>query len=232
MLATHLSNQPAQSLLNVVNHWEERRQAQTQPSTVAAFAIAISREAETGGTAVAREVGDRLGWRVYDRELLQQIAADLGVRAELLDNVDEHRGNWLREAFERMLGVPYVPESAYVHRLVKIVQTIGALGDCVIVGRGAPFVLPAATTFRVRLVAPRDHRVASLRSRLGLDESSAESMLTTQDRERIGFVRDHFSKDPEEPSQYDLTLNVARFSAGECADIIVDGLRLWRKGQA
>src|SRR4051794_28835183 len=85
MITAHPSSHAAASLLHVVNHWDERVRAQGPSPKATAHSIAISREAESGGPEVAREVGKRLGWRVYDRELLEQIATDLGVRADLLE---------------------------------------------------------------------------------------------------------------------------------------------------
>src|SRR5262249_35244300 len=40
------------------------------------FSIAMSREAGTRGPAVARAVADKLGWKVYDNELLELVARD------------------------------------------------------------------------------------------------------------------------------------------------------------
>ena len=193
------------------------------------FTITLSREVGTGGTEIAQEVGTRLGWAVYDHKLLERIALDAGVRASLLESVDEHRGIWLKEAFEGLFAVPYIGEPAYVHHLVKTVLALGAHGECVIVGRGAAFVLPAASTLRVRLVAPCEHRIAALSQRLGLDRARAGEKVLALDKERVGFVRDYFQHDPRNPRYYDLVLNTARFSVAECAELIVEGLHRWRE---
>ena len=201
----------------------QRLPAATCPGT-----IALSREAGTGGTDVAREVGPMLGWPVYDHELLERIALDAGIRASLLESVDERRGSWLKEAFDGLFGVPYVSEPAYVHHLVATVLGLGAHGECVIVGRGAAFILPAASTLRVRLVAPVWHRTATLSQRLGIDKSEARKKILAMDKERAGFVRDYFRHDPRDPHYYDLVLNTARYSADECAELIVKGLQRWK----
>src|SRR5262249_41889981 len=62
------------------------------------FTIALSRQAGTEGTAVAQEVGKRLGWQVYDHELLERIAQEMNVREALLESVDERRQSWLLES--------------------------------------------------------------------------------------------------------------------------------------
>src|SRR5579872_1895390 len=92
-------------------HWEKQRKAlgaemglATAPTP--AFTVALSREAGTQGTAVARELGSRLGWPVYDHELLERIAQEMGVRTALLESVDEKRMSWLLEAFGQFMAVP------------------------------------------------------------------------------------------------------------------------------
>jgi cytidylate kinase len=227
--SVNASSYPSESLLRALGHWEDRRQESAQEQKPIGTTLAISREAEAGGTTLGRELGKRLGWPVYDHELLERIASDLGVHADLLESVDEHRGNWLRNQFERLMGVPHVTVDAFVHRLVKVLLALGKHGESVIVGRGAAFVLPHESTFRVRLVAPRKHRLAALVRRMGLEEAAADRLLTTQDRERAEFVRVHFAVDPESPSNYDLVLNSAEFSTSQCADLVLDALRHWQR---
>ena len=74
--------------------WAAQRQAAAtrrdrRPRTPPAFTITLSREAGTLATSVAQEVGRRLGWQVYDHELLERIAQEMHVRTALLDSVDE-----------------------------------------------------------------------------------------------------------------------------------------------
>jgi cytidylate kinase len=191
----------------------------------------VSREAGTLGTAVAREVGKRLGWQVHDHELLERIAQDMHVRTALIESVDERHQNSLLEAVEAFLAVPsgsewqpLVCESSYVRHLVETVLALGVHGQCIIVGRGAAFILPAETTLRVRLVAPVKERIATLRRTLALSEKEAALRVRTLDRERNDFVRDHFLKDPADPTHYDLVLNAGRLSVAEEAGLIIDAL--------
>src|SRR5262245_56778166 len=51
--------------------------------------IAISREAESGAGDVAAEISRLLGWPIYDHELLDLIATDMGVKSKLLQTADE-----------------------------------------------------------------------------------------------------------------------------------------------
>ena len=217
------------TLEHLCRHWEERQKSDAAHPESSdgprAMTIALSREAGVLGTGVAHEVGGLLGWPVYDHELLERVAEDLGVRTKLLESVDERRVGWLTETFESVLGVPHVSESAYVHGLVKTILALGSHGQCIIVGRGAAFILPAQRTLRVRLVAPREDRVAALSKRLNLSESEANARLAVMDRERKEFVQEHLFKDPTDPQNYDLVINFSRFGVSGCAQLTVHALQ-------
>ncbi len=217
-------------------HWEARRQAAAAqrdlpPRTSRAFTIALSREVGTEGTAVAQEVGKLLGWQVYDHELVEKIAGEMGLRTALLESVDERQQSWLLETAEAFLSAPLqgdwgrlVTESGYVQHLVETVLALGVHGECVIVGRGAAFILPAATTLRVRLVGPVGERIAALSRKLGISKDEAAPKVRALDRERTDFVQDHFFKDATDPRNYDLVLNAWRLSVAHRAELIVEAL--------
>jgi cytidylate kinase len=218
------------ALATVLQHWETRKKAEAmQPDGLCesspAFTIALSRESGARGTSTAREVGVRLGWTVYDHELLERIAQEMKLRTSLLESVDERRVNWLQECVEAFSSVPPVSGSAYVRHLTETLLSLATHGECVIVGRGAAQILPAETTLRVRLVAPVEWRIVAIGRKLGISREEAARQVEMTDRERARFVEDHYHKKEADPSQYDLVLNSSRYSVGECAELIVEGLR-------
>ena len=223
-----------EALPKVLQHWETRRKreaGQLGPTGQSnrAFTIALSRESGARGTSTAREVGTRLGWMVYDHELLERIAKEMNLRTSLLQSVDEKRVSWLQECVEACVeaftSVPSVSGSAYIRHLTQTLFSLAAHGECVIVGRGAPQILPVETTLRVRLVAPVEWRIVAMSQKLGISREEAARQVERTDRDRVRFVMDHFQKEATDPHQYDLVLNASRYSVGECADLIVEGLR-------
>jgi cytidylate kinase len=199
----------------------QRRPEGPSPSP---FTIAFSRETGSGGLLVARAVGRRLDWPVYDHELLEHLAQELKVDVDRLENIDERPGNWLVEQVNAFAAVSTVTEVTYFRRLLKLLLTLGARGECVIVGRGAPFVLPVETTLRVRLLASRPDRIALIGRQRHLNPTEAARYVETTDRERIRFIKDHYHKDPTDSQHYDLVLNTSRFAVEECAELIIEAL--------
>jgi cytidylate kinase len=213
----------------------ERRRWQTQQRTSApgdalvppnphAFTIAISREAGANGSAVARLLGERLGWQVYDYELVERIAKELGLRSMLLESVDEKRLSWLQECAEAFFSGHSVTQSEYVRHLVQTLLTLALHGECILVGRGANVVAPSETTLRIRLVAPLWARIATVQKRRNLSFEEAQRWVEKTDRERANFVKDHFAKEAADPSLHDVVLNSSRFALEASVEIILDAL--------
>lgn len=223
-----LSERMPSALARATEHWKQQHPtegADASGDATPRFTVAISREAGAQGTTLARAVGARLGWPVYDHELVEQIAQDMHVRVELLESVDEKRVSWLQECLEAFAALKTVTQSSYVHHLVETLLSLGAHGRCVIVGRGAAHVLPCETTLRVRVVAPLHERITHIGHQMGLSRDAAAAHLTATDHQRTAFVKDHFQVDPADPERYDLVVNSARFPIGECVQVITDGLQ-------
>jgi cytidylate kinase len=203
----------------------EAREGGPKPPPPPAFTIALSREVGARGTTVAREMGERLGWPVYDNEIMERLACEMKLHPRRLEGLDEKHGNLLTEFVESFSTAPGVSEDAYVRRLIRTLLALGAQGSCIIVGRGAAQLLSPETTLRVRLVADRDDRIGVMSQRLGVPRPEAARYVEKKDRERDLFVKHHLHKDAADPRLYDLVLNSTRFSVGECADIILEALR-------
>jgi cytidylate kinase len=223
-----LSERTSEAALRAFQHGEARhRPADVEfvlRETPPPFTIALSREVGARGTSVARAVGERLGWPVYDHELLERIAREMGLRTSLLESIDERHVGWLQECFEMLAAVPAVNESAYVRHLAETILSLGAKGRCIIVGRGAAQLLPPERTLRVRLLAAREDRIAVMSRERGISRQEAARHVEATDHQRARFIRDHFGKDPADPQHYDLVLNTSRFAVAECAELITEAL--------
>ena len=167
-----------------------------------------------------------VNWPVYDQELLRKVADDMGLRARMLEGLDEKRANWLAESLAGFIAAtPTADSGAYVHHLVDTLFSLAAKGECVILGRGAAQLLPAKTTLRVRLIGPRKERIETIQKRLGVQWAEAARRVAQIDHDRTQFVVNNFNTDPTDPCNYDLVLNSARLGVATCADVIVETLR-------
>jgi cytidylate kinase len=196
-----------------------------EAATLAPITIAVSRQAGSGGLGIARAASAQLGWPVYDHELLNRIAEEKGLSKQLVERLDERCPGWLEEFFRSFSAKEVAREGSYIRGLLQLLGTLGKVGHCIIVGRGAAQTLPPETTLSVRVVAPRQDRVAAVQKRTGLSAAEADRWVETHDRERRVFVECNFHVDPDDPVLYDLVLNTRRLSIDECATLIVQAAR-------
>jgi hypothetical protein len=199
------------------------------PEERLAFTITVSREVGALGHTVAEEVGKRLGWPVYDQELIDKIAEEIGRPSFHVRGLDEKPVGWLEEFFTSLGGQYPVSPMAYLKKLTGVVSGLGAMGKCIIVGRGANFILPRETTLRVRLVADLKDRVRAIGWLKDASDKEAARFIEKTDRERALFVHGNFGKDVTDPHHYDLVINTSSVGLEEAAQVILDTLRVFEK---
>lgn len=182
--------------------------------------ITVEREYGCGGGAIAAEIAKRLGWRLWDHDLTQEIANLANVDCRTVEKHDERCDNrfyrlakvFWRGSYER--SMPLGDEQTFdadcmVSMMEKIADRIADEGNAVVVGRGAPYFLrERANVFHVFLYAPRAEKIRR-QMELGKSRADAEELVDTVDRERMTFIKHYFNADWPTRSLYHLMLNTA-----------------------
>ncbi len=187
--------------------------------------IAISREAGTGGGALAQSLHQLLGWDVLGRELLDGIAERYEESLAMLQAVDESGPNWLAEVFGKWLDHHLVTPSQYVRQLGHIMLASARARGCIFIGRGSQVLLPAKCGISVRLVAPLELRISQIMEIRGLGREQAKALIAETDGRRRDFLARQFGHDIDDPSLYDLIFNRRSLDIGSIAEIIVKEAR-------
>ena len=182
--------------------------------------IAIEREFGCGGSALAETLAARLGWKLLDQTLTEEVARI----AQVAHTVVEQREGRLDPLFYRLAkvfwhgcyekGIPIRGQETFdADRALTLVQQVveqaANTGNCVIVGRGSAFFLRQRTdTLRVFLFAPRPFKFRFLLNHTH-DEAKANELLDTVDHNRRMFVKHYFGVQwPHRPA-YHAMLNAA-----------------------
>jgi hypothetical protein len=186
--------------------------------------VAISREAGAGGGEIAAMVGKRLGWEVFDKNLLDRIAERYLCCRQMLDLVDETPGSWVYDVLGTWMDRKIIPHETFVARLTHILTTAVKRRNAVIVGRGAQFILPREKVFAVRIVASEAARVQRTVRLRGLKEAEARRILHEIDAGRREFVRRYFHHDITDPHIFDLVINSQRLGIEGAAETLIAAL--------
>jgi hypothetical protein len=183
--------------------------------------LLISREKGAGGSAVGQLAGKRLGWQVFDKEIVDAIAQKANVRRELIECLDERDRATIHDAVARLLNPQPIETAGYMAHLHEVLLTLGHQGDVVIVGRGAEYVLPSQFGLRARLIAPVEVRVRRIASEANLSLKAARVEVENSDRERRTLARRYFNQDLRDPLSCDMTINTAELTIEAAAEIIM-----------
>ena len=118
-------------------------------------------------------------------------------------------------------GLHDVSEERYITTLTSVIRDLAAHDNVLIIGRGSQVVLrdrPGA--MHVLLIAPLEHRIEDFARRQGLSREDAAKRAQEHARGRAAFHQKFFKINVDDPTLYDLTLNTARFSVEEAAQLI------------
>jgi cytidylate kinase len=195
------------------------------PSVPASLTIAVSRETGSRGGTIAHRAALKLGWTVYNQELLEYIAQEGAFRQGVTENQAPAAAKWADDHLEVLLREQNLSQHPSIAQLARMVLALGAEGECVIIGRGAGRILPAESTLDVRIVAPLSDRIAYMSQRLRLSLEAAAAETAQRDRQRGEFIATHFHRQPEDIYQYDLILNSSHLGEELCAELIAQAAR-------
>ena len=173
--------------------------------------ITIEREYGCGGGDIAQLVANRLGWKLWDQQLTEQIARLAHCPKAVVEAREERNDplyyrlfkSFLRGSYEGSINAPklnLVDSETILTITRRVVEHASEKGNCVIVGRGSQQFLKNRTdTLRIFLYAPRENKVRRLLSR-GKSEEEAEELVDSVDRERADFIQKYFSAEwPDRP---------------------------------
>lgn len=187
--------------------------------------IAISRSVGAPGVEIAAELGKRLNWPVFDREILIRMSRDDSYREALYKSFDERDQNWLEDF---VLNMEVGPEGRndYFRRLCETLLSLARTSHAVFLGRGADLVLPKTAGLRVRITARHDYCVHAYAKEHGISLDQAIEEVHREEIERIRFFRHHFRIESAEQSRHDLIINIERFTIPQAVDLILSALAI------
>lgn len=181
--------------------------------------ITISREFGASGAALAKISGEKLGFKVWDKELFDIISEKLGGNPEYLQSLDENIHSLVEDTLFGFMNHKGTNLN-YLLYLVKAIRAIELQGNSIVVGRGANFICTNKRSFHVRIVAPLEQRVLWYANKEGITKHDALKFVTQKDKERAKFIAQNFNRDVEVSSSYDILLNSSVFPLDTLAEIV------------
>jgi cytidylate kinase len=180
--------------------------------------VTLEREYGSGGNLIAENVAARLGWKLWDQLLTEEIARRLNCDSRTVEKYEERNDPayyrlfkaFMRGSFEGSQQAPRLKmvDTECVREIVqRIVQEIAESGNCVIVGRGSAYYLGSRPdAFHVFVYAPFEERVRRLKLQNKSQEEAVE-LAETVDRDRADFIQRYFKVEWPDRHRFHLMVN-------------------------
>lgn len=187
--------------------------------------VTITSEAGSGGRVIARILGEKLGLKVYDKELIPLVANYGGYTNEYVIRHNERLYTNFAEAFikenytwesEELESYRKLYES-YVH----VIQQLAMEQDCIIVGHCSNFILKDyQECLHVHISADMEHRVDYIKDKYGVSARKALSMIQHQDADAQQYYHHFTGGEWKDASNYHMTMDSTLFGYEETAEMV------------
>ncbi|MEX2410308.1 MAG: cytidylate kinase-like family protein, partial [Candidatus Paceibacterota bacterium] len=183
--------------------------------------ITISREFGANGAAFAAYLARKIGYKVWDKELLQAITDEVGTGLKTVESIDERRRQTVEDTVTGFFhNMP--TNVSYSRSLIRVVNTIEEFGNSIIVGRGANYICKNSKALHVRIVSPLNYRIENYAKRENISKIEAKRLIEAKDYERKVFIYHNFHREMNESSDYDMVINTKSFTLDEMAEIVIN----------
>ena len=190
--------------------------------------ITISRQwgcdgIELGQILVSKlnERDEETRWKLYQKELLKQLAEDTGLAEEILEKERKSKPSLLKD-FLRGLRKNSIPDGYEVrNKITMMVRTIAFEGHAVIIGQGGTAATAdLANGLSIRVEAPREWRIARICRRENLEKQAAVARIAEIEKEREHLREIYERQNPREPA-FNLVFDNAMFNNEQIADMVI-----------
>lgn len=176
--------------------------------------ITISRQPGTMGEEIAARIAGRLGFTLVDRTYLAGLWREDDLDEESLERIDK--------------GIPadasaMDPEiETSLKLLADLIAQLAEEHDLVVVGRASQGLFRNRDgTLHIRMIASRPNRVRHLQLTENLSARQARATIRELENRRIRHLRYLYGMNWNDPSIYDLTVNMDRLSVEQAVNLIL-----------
>lgn len=183
------------------------------------FVITVSREFGSGGRYVGRLIADKLGIKLYDKDLIVKLAEKTGLSEEYIENNEQKRDSLalLNNGYYSGLNNAddlFIEES-------EIIKDIAEKESCVIIGRCSDFILKEnKNVLRVFISSSMKDKLDRAVNIYGFDKKNAEKEIKKIDKLRSNHYKYYTGGEWSNASNYDICMNSDLYGVEKTADII------------
>ncbi|MDY3979151.1 MAG: cytidylate kinase-like family protein [Tidjanibacter sp.] len=193
------------------------------------FVITVGRQLGSGGRDIAHIIGERLGIKVYDRELINEAARKSGLNPELFEHADEKAplhlplvGALTADISATSILSSYINNDTLFGLQSQTIRELASRESCIVIGRCADYVLrEQPNVLSTFITASESDRINRIMRHTGTTAQEATTSMRQTERKRAAYYNYYTFKTWGAAESYDITLNSSVAGVEKCAEIII-----------
>lgn len=199
------------------------------------FVITISRQFGTGGHEIGAELARRLGVKLLDKQILNEVASRINAVEEAVEKIEARNPLW-RDDFTNFYR-NYMASNQYSgqeqdqtsHELFKAqcdaIKRIATTESFVIVGRcGFDIFANHPNALKIFIHSSIDCRKRRIAEKYDISEYDAAAMIVDNDYSRQLYTKMFTGRDWQDATNYDISLDVRKFGVNGAVDFLMHSI--------
>jgi len=191
--------------------------------------ITIGREFGSGGREFGRKLAELIGFPYYDREIITEISKRTSLSEKYVQNIAEHKPvipfpiHTGRTFFAVM---PDYGQSVQAEQH-NIIREVAANSDCVIVGRGADYILRESKPFRIFIYSDIESKIKRCRENQsndyengGMTDKELAKRIEQINKARADYYEFYTGQIWGDKENYDLCVNTNFIAPDKLAEAV------------
>ena len=199
------------------------------------YVITISRQFGTGGHEIGAELARRLGVKLLDKQILNEVASRINVVENAVEKIEARNPLW-RDDFTNfyrnyMAGAEYngMEHDKTCHELFKAqaeaIRKIADQESCIIIGRcGFDIFRDHPNALKIFIHSSIDCRKRRIAEKYDLNEHDAAAMIVDNDYSRELYTKTYTGSDWTDARNYDISLDVRKFGVNGAVDFLMKAI--------
>lgn len=200
--------------------------------------ITIGRQYGSAGHDIGEMVANALGYKFYDKNLVEIAAQKTNLSPEAMKRVDEKASSSLLYSLASgsysLRGTPGplyyempINDKLFITQS-EVIKSIAAKDNCVIVGRCADYVLEDeedVQLLNVFVYGDLNYRISRVMEAFGITQKQAKERVLKTDKQRKTYYNYYSNRDWGVMSNYDICLNTGVLGMENAANIIINYIK-------
>lgn len=184
------------------------------------FVITIAREYGSGGRYIGKLIAEELGIKLYDKEIISEIAKKTGFSKDYIENTEQKKST-IDIANDGYYYQEFNNSDELFIKESELIREKANEESCVIVGRCANFILKDyKNTLNIFVYSDIENEIQRATKYYGLDKENAAREINRINKLRSNHYKYYTEKDWKSPANYDICINSDALGVEKSSELI------------